>query len=79
MRRILRAAIYARRSTEEHQADSLDTQMENARRFIDAHGWTLGLQLDLLVALASPQVEEQESLIEKLRKKKAAKTDDEGR
>ena len=37
----MRAAIYARRSTEEHQAESLDTQVENARRFIAAKGWTL--------------------------------------
>lgn len=35
-----RAAIYARRSTEEHQAESLETQTDNARRFINAQGWT---------------------------------------
>lgn len=37
----MRAAIYARRSTEEHQAESLDTQLDGARRFIAAAGWTL--------------------------------------
>lgn len=36
----MRAAIYARRSTEEHQAESLDTQLDGARRFIAAKGWT---------------------------------------
>lgn len=36
----MRAAIYGRRSTEEHQAASLDVQLDEARRFIAAHGWT---------------------------------------
>lgn len=38
---MMRAAIYARRSTEEHQIESLDTQIEGARRFIAAQGWRL--------------------------------------
>lgn len=37
----MRAAIYARRSTEEHQADSLTVQVEEARRFIKEQGWSL--------------------------------------
>jgi site-specific DNA recombinase len=37
----MRVAIYARRSTEEHQAASLDVQLEEARRFIAARGWTV--------------------------------------
>jgi site-specific DNA recombinase len=35
----MRAAIYARRSTDEHQAASLDVQTEEARRYVEAHGW----------------------------------------
>ncbi len=35
------AVIYARRSTDEHQADSLDVQQGEATRFIRAKGWTL--------------------------------------
>ncbi len=37
----MRAAIYARRSTDEHQAASLDVQTEEARRFITSQGWTV--------------------------------------
>lgn len=37
----LRAAIYARRSTEEHQQDSLETQIDGARRWIAARGWSV--------------------------------------
>ncbi|XYI03839.1 recombinase family protein [Sorangium sp. So ce1128] len=37
----MRAAIYARRSTEEHQAESLDTQIDGAQRFVASRGWTL--------------------------------------
>lgn len=37
----MRAAIYARRSTEEHQHASLDVQVGEARRFIAGQGWTL--------------------------------------
>ena len=37
----MRAAIYARRSTEEHQEESLDTQLDSAKRFIEEQGWTL--------------------------------------
>jgi site-specific DNA recombinase len=37
----LRAAIYARRSTEEHQAESLDLQIENAKQFIARNHWEL--------------------------------------
>jgi site-specific DNA recombinase len=37
----MRCAIYARRSTEEHQAASLDVQVSEASRFIAAKGWTL--------------------------------------
>lgn len=36
----MRAAIYARRSTEDHQAESLDTQLDNARRFLAERGWS---------------------------------------
>ena len=37
----MRAAIYARRSTDEHQEASLDVQLGEARRFIASKGWTL--------------------------------------
>ena len=37
----VRAAIYARRSTDEHQQASLDVQVSEAKRFIAAKGWTL--------------------------------------
>ena len=37
----MRAAIYARRSTEEHQVASLDVQLEEARRYLAARGWSL--------------------------------------
>ncbi len=37
----MRAAIYARRSTEEHQESSLEVQVEQARRWIEAKGWTV--------------------------------------
>lgn len=36
-----RAIIYARRSTAEHQAASLDVQTDEARRFCDARGWSV--------------------------------------
>jgi DNA invertase Pin-like site-specific DNA recombinase len=36
----LRAALYLRRSTEEHQAASLEVQEEEARRFVKKMGWT---------------------------------------
>jgi DNA invertase Pin-like site-specific DNA recombinase len=35
----MRAAVYARRSTDEHQAASLEVQTAEARRFIEARGW----------------------------------------
>lgn len=35
----MRAALYLRRSTEDHQAESLETQLDNARRFCEARGW----------------------------------------
>lgn len=35
----MKAAIYARRSTTEHQATSLDVQVEEARRWCAARGW----------------------------------------
>jgi DNA invertase Pin-like site-specific DNA recombinase len=35
----MRCAIYARRSTEEHQAASLEVQTDEARRWITARGW----------------------------------------
>jgi DNA invertase Pin-like site-specific DNA recombinase len=35
----MRVAIYARRSTEEHQAASLDVQLAEARAFAAARGW----------------------------------------
>jgi len=35
----IRAAIYARRSTDEHQVESLATQLDNARRFAIAKGF----------------------------------------
>ena len=37
----VKAAIYARRSTDEHQAASLDVQVGEARRFIEKKGWTI--------------------------------------
>lgn len=37
----MRAAIYARRSTDEHQTASLDVQASEARRYIEAKGWTI--------------------------------------
>lgn len=37
-----RAAIYARRSTEEHQHASIATQVESAVAFAHARGWTVG-------------------------------------
>lgn len=37
----MRCAIYARRSTEEHQAASLEVQVEEARRWIAARGWSV--------------------------------------
>ena len=36
-----RAALYLRRSTEEHQADSVEAQRELGRRFADARGLTV--------------------------------------
>ncbi len=38
---MIRAGLYARRSTEEHQAASIETQVEEARAFIHRRGWTL--------------------------------------
>jgi site-specific DNA recombinase len=38
---MMQAAIYARRSTEEHQAASLDVQVGEAKKFIQRKGWTL--------------------------------------
>ncbi len=35
----MRIAIYCRRSTDEHQADSLEIQVEGAQRYIRAKGW----------------------------------------
>ena len=35
------AAIYARKSTEQTNAQSVTRQVENARVFADAHGWTV--------------------------------------
>lgn len=37
----MRAAFYLRRSTEEHQQESLDTQRSEAERFIKEKGWSL--------------------------------------
>ena len=36
---MLRAAIYARRSTDQHQEASLEVQLEEARRYIARKGW----------------------------------------
>jgi hypothetical protein len=36
-----RATIYARHSTEEHQFESIDTQLDNASRFRATHGWSV--------------------------------------
>ncbi len=36
-----RAVIYARRSTEEHQAASLDVQITEATRFCESRGWSV--------------------------------------
>ncbi len=38
---VVRAALYLRRSTEEHQAASLEVQSEEARRYVERKGWTL--------------------------------------
>src|SRR5450631_615705 len=35
----MRAAIYARRSTDEHQVTSLDVQIEEALRYTERKGW----------------------------------------
>lgn len=37
----MRAAIYARRSTDEHQIESLDVQSTGAKTYIERNGWTL--------------------------------------
>ena len=37
-----RVGLYLRRSTEEHQAASLEVQEEEARRFVAKQGWTVG-------------------------------------
>ncbi|HMR79682.1 MAG TPA: recombinase family protein, partial [Polyangiaceae bacterium] len=37
----MKFAIYARRSTEEHQAASLEVQVEEARIFLQKRGWTM--------------------------------------
>jgi site-specific DNA recombinase len=37
----MRAVIYARRSTDEHQAASLEVQIGEARRFCELRGWTV--------------------------------------
>jgi DNA invertase Pin-like site-specific DNA recombinase len=37
----MRCSIYARRSTDEHQAASIEVQLEEARRYIDRKGWTV--------------------------------------
>lgn len=37
----MRCGVYARRSTDEHQAASLEVQREEAKRYIDGKGWTL--------------------------------------
>jgi site-specific DNA recombinase len=37
----MRCAIYARRSTEEHQVASLNVQIEEAERYIASKGWTV--------------------------------------
>lgn len=39
-----RAAIYARRSTDEHQVESLVVQQANATTYIDKMGWTLAAE-----------------------------------
>jgi site-specific DNA recombinase len=36
----MRCAIHARRSTDEHQAASLEVQLSEAKRFVEARGWT---------------------------------------
>ncbi|WP_170320056.1 recombinase family protein [Polyangium spumosum] len=37
----MRAALYVRRSTEEHQADSIEVQTGEGRRYIERKGWSL--------------------------------------
>ena len=37
----MKAAIYARRSTDEHQAESLNVQTQEAKRYIVGKGWTV--------------------------------------
>ncbi|HEX3849620.1 MAG TPA: recombinase family protein, partial [Polyangiaceae bacterium] len=36
----MRCAIHARRSTDEHQAASLEVQLSEAKRFVEGRGWT---------------------------------------
>lgn len=36
----MRVATHARRSTDEHQAASLETQLGEAKRFVESRGWT---------------------------------------
>ena len=36
-----RVALYMRRSTDEHQAESLDTQLGEAKRYCEARGWLI--------------------------------------
>ena len=40
----MRAAIYARRSTDEHQEASLDVQREEALRFAASKGWSVAAE-----------------------------------
>ncbi|GAC1549848.1 MAG: recombinase family protein [Polyangiales bacterium] len=40
----MRCAIYARRSTEEHQAASLDVQIQEATRYAERKGWVVAPQ-----------------------------------
>ena len=41
---MIRAAIYARRSTDEHQAASLDVQLGEARAYCVSKGWSIDEQ-----------------------------------
>ncbi len=41
----MRVAIYARKSTEEHQVESLETQLASARAFVASRDWTIATEI----------------------------------
>jgi len=66
----MRAAIYARRSTDEHQEASLDVQREEALRFASSKGWSVEaehifLEVARLREQAESQLGEMRSMIDR--------------